>query len=508
MDSNDGMTVAKGSKDEETAATPNNLTPPKNSEERNSRSHVFELYENTEAETAVRIGHERPFPNINNEQLPSKSTDFRQYRSSQNSTPRNLGSDAKSTKKRTNNRAIKIMAAILACVVVVGCLAQGGHLWAEHHPTIIDGIYDISDVPSENRALLKRAFHKALPLGAGKYSSGLLKTETAGSYFNVTKTLGAREEYAYKDNTLWGVEQNNIYILRHGSIDFYSYSPTLDSLSKDENGTPLKDYGGLLNQNGVKEFRLQAAKLTYKCALFELSTYLSNIAAGSDYSIITASDVSSVTQDMTDKINVKINKKGDPEGSYDKVFRTENHYINISLRLKDDMPVGAVNIVDENAKQSKNTIMPGNHPFPDKTIESVPKAASNESTDPEGDREMRRGEPMDEQEYRASQYNPKTAVSKAYWSCTPQSRMPHFDFELTEHEHKLYMSGTRDWTDGSLNKNTVTCITDSLGLPTQEINGYIEKSFNENSPANTLKYQNYSLIWELSDTDMTFTVQD
>lgn len=506
MSGDDSMNTIKNHGVEESATLPDNPGLQDDSEKLCSHSCESEFSEYLDDKGHTNTDLKNTFPENVDEQQPDTSFSDSQYRNTLSGPPKDSGCKVASVKNVINKQFIKIMAVVLACTMVIGGAILGRHLWSKHHPTVIDGIYDISDIPIENQAFLRRSFRKALPLGAAKYRSNLLRTETTGNYFNVTKVVGAREEYAYKDNTPWGVEQNNIYILRHGSVHFYSYSPTLKSLTKDENGTSLKDYGNLLDQNSVKQFRLQTTKAIYKCTLFEISTYLSNIATSSDGSIISASDVSSITQNMTDGVNVKVNEKGDPESSYDKVFRTKNYYINISLSVEDDMPIGAISIVDENAKQAQNAVMPGNHPFPDKTIESVPETASRESTD--SDSEQRHGEPMDDKEYRASQFNPKTALSKAYWSCTPQSRMLNFDFELTEHEHMVYMGGIRDWSDETPNRHTVTCITDSLGLPTEEIDGYIEKSFSESNPTNTLKYQNYSLIWRISDKRMTFTIQD
>lgn len=420
-----------------------------------------------------------------------------------------------STAHSTNGvrrKLITIAIAAVTCILVVGCAVLGRHFWAINHPVISDFGYDISDVSPYSQALLKKSFDKAHPLAATRDSDSMLhQTVTHESYFKVAKDLGAREVYTYKDHQLV-TDHNLFYLLYRSSIQFVSTSPSFDKMARGEDGTPLKNYLGIMDSrtgDGVREYLLESAQLVFKSTIHEVSNYLDEIAGSSGDRILSTSQASYLTDDMTQKFNVSINEKGEPAGSYDRVFSTGRYYINIILDLAaGGAPKGEIIIVDKDAKQAQKAENPGERPFPGREVEDVHKGSSHASKGSKKGNEVQPGKVMSDQEYKQSQYNPKTALSKAYWSCTPQSKLQDFDFELTEQEHIVYMKGARDWSDSTVNRHTVTCLADNLGFPTQEIDGYIAKSMNESNPTQTLKYDNYSIIWQLTDSSLIFRIQD
>lgn len=402
-----------------------------------------------------------------------------------------------------------IAIAVIVCVVLAGCVVLGMHFWAINHPIITDGGYDISAISSEDRSSLGRAFHGALPSSATKADSRekLMETTTESTFFKVEKDLGARDLYSANVSTL-GSTSTQMYLLYGGSVTFLSVGA--EKAMRD--GLMEKLFTEGMGKESANDYQRQTTKISSKSLIMEASIYLAALAESSNGAIISNAQVSFISEDMSKKTKVNIDEDGKSKGSYHQVFSTGRYFINIDITTDNDIPMLMLDIVNRDAKYGWDNEKSGMPVFTDTAVRKVPRNPSRGSTAPKqgskGGSDIQPGTALSDQEYRESQYNPKTALSKAYWSCVPQSKMLNFDFELTEQEHMVYMKGARDWSDSTVNRRTVTCLADNLGLPTQEIDGYIAKSMNEGNPTQTFKYDNYSIIWELTDSSLIFKIQD
>lgn len=402
-----------------------------------------------------------------------------------------------------------IAIAVIVCIVLAGCVVLGRHFWAVNHPIINDGGFDISAVSSEDQSSLGRAFHGALPSSAEKSDSRekLMETTTKSTFFKVEKNLGARDVYFASVSTL-GSTSTQMYLLYGGSVTFWSVGG--EKAMRD--GFMEKLFTEGMGQESANDYQRQATKISCKSLVMEASIYLAALAESSNGAIISNDQVSFISEDMSKKTKVSIDEDGKSKGDYHQVLSTGRYFINIDITIGKDIPLLMLNIVNRDAKYGWDYEKSGMPVFTDTAVRKVPRNPSRGSTAPKqgsrGGSDIQPGAALSDQEYRESQYNPKTALSKAYWSCVPQSKMLNFDFELTEQEHMVYMKGARDWSDSTVNRRTVTCLADNLGLPTQEIDGYITKSMSEGSPTQTLKYDNYSLIWQVRDAELVFTIRD
>lgn len=402
------------------------------------------------------------------------------------------------TKRRLLIAALTVGAVFLLLLAV--------HVWSFYHPTVYSGEFEVSSVSDSEQQRLSDTFSHGVPSGL-KDRTDLHKKPDYTGFLSVTKTV-----YGYKDYqmpldslpTFAGMS----YELDYGSASLSSTSALVSIMD----GTQFKGACANLDEDAAQSCARQDALVINTGAV---QNFLQDIGGYGTHPIITAYQADQIIDQMDSEFQAQSlkNEDYDDTNARDLYFDVGDYLIDVSYKgahykyYVDDFTMvnkKARQVVDDYAKRGEQSWKNPRFQkvFAGQKIITVPRSSSSNSGDDESTLTPTPAATPTEQSSESAgadtQDNPTTALSKAYWDCTPQSQQPNFEWNLSSTEDLVELMGTKDWSQNSLNRQVFGCFLGELDLPSTDIIDMVSNG-NADQGYQTRKYGDYSVTWSTGE---------
>lgn len=399
------------------------------------------------------------------------------------------------TKKR-----LAVACGILAMTFLV---FLGIHIWSFNHPTVYSGEYEVSAVSNAEQKRLADTFEQGIPSGL-KARTDLQKPPDYTGTLSVTKTIYDVKDYQIPLDSV-PTYAGMTYRLDYGSVSLSSDATLVSMLD----GSQFKGECAELTGSAAQSCARQDA-LSLNTGAVEV--FLHDIGGYGKRPIVTSYQADQIIEQMNFAFQAQAlqNEKYDDDETHDIYFDVGDYIVDISYvgsqykYYVDDFTMvnkKARQVVDDYAQRGERSWKNPRFQavFVDKNVIDIPReASSSNDEDTESIPSPTLSEKGSESPGANSEDNPKTALSKAYWACTPQSQQKNFEWNLSPSEDWAELMGTKDWSATSLNREVFGCFLEKLDLPSTDIIKTVSNG-NSSQGYQTKKYGGYSITWSTGE---------